>query len=595
MEKNIKEKDIELEQVKKELQTVRKDKNRLESESKDKIQEINQLKQQLGQLDKEQANLKENISQLEREIDENTAIMKSSVDIELLSKIEEVFIGLSSQNPPSEYALGSPDRVEWLVASLTSWNADLLGKISTNESLLFEKQTEIDSNKEELQTIQNYLQEQMPTNKGSSMTSLTDRPLNLIQIISDKMEQLSKANESIQKIESDKQTMEIQIQDIRQHYNNEDSKNDQLMKDNAALERQIQTLISEKEELEVKNVELINELCELRDGSGNFNNPQSQAINKFPSHVQEAYNPRPSPLYLESTSPFPFDSPASPPPTAFSSLTQGHRSTLQKAADELSHLKVKLWESEAENSKLREQMAVRNRDPTLPATISSDAENAFQAVFEANQSNLLKLSESLREKDMLYKDVEFLRQRTEDLEKNIERHKVSIEVKEVAYKELYTECRDWERKYKKCGQVHHEMERVKRQIMRKEADTQECATLRAERLNQQTTLDNLLAELQERKKIEQNLKIENHNLRSRLDECLKLISGMQLHIQEQFDHKNLQSEEPPHKPPPQPQQEPRPVSPIILKPPSMSSIPLSPPTRQPATKGHPPILYPPKS
>ena len=593
------DRDAKLKQIDNELQTANEARNRLETEKKNDIQEIKQLKEKIGGMKRDTDALKEHISQLEKESKQQEASMGYSADIELISKIEKAFVDLSGLVPPPEYKPGSHERVEWLVASLVSWNADLNGKISVNESFLHEKQTEIETMQGELQAIMDYLQHQMPTNPISTPINSSD-PLNLVKsILAGKTEEMSKANDLIRKAESDKQKMEMQIQEISRHYNTEDSKNEQLMQDNAALERQIQTLISEKEELEVKNVELINELSELREGAGNLNSPTTQSKLTNLGNVEGSFNPRPSPLYLETASSFPFDTPMSPPPTALSSLTMGHRTTLQKAADELSHLKVKVWESEAENSKLREQLSAQARDPTLPTNISPDAEGAFQAVFEANQVNLVKLGESTRDKEVLFKDIEFLRQRVEDLEKNAERLKVSIEVKEVAYKELYLECRDWERKYKKCSNVHHELERVKRQLLQKEADSQECATLRAERLNQQTTLDNLGAELQERKKMEQNLKRNNQKLQTRLEDCLRHISNMQVHLQDKpimKPHKHSQPEEPLQNPPPQ---EPRPISPTILKPPSMSSAPLSPPTRQPPGltpfSKHPPILYPPTS
>ena len=597
------DRDAKLKQIDNELQTAKEARNRLETEKKNNIQEIKQLKEKIGEMERDTVGFKEYISQLEKETKQNEASMGSSVDIELISKIEKAFVDLSGLVPPPEYQPGSHERVEWLVASLVSWNADLNGKISINESYLHEKQTEIETMQGELQAIMNYLQHQMPTNSPSSAAINSTDPLNLVKsILAGKTEEMSKANDLIRKAETDKQKMEMQIQEISRHYNTEDSKNEQLMQDNAALERQIQTLISEKEELEVKNVELINELSELREGAENLNSPTTQSKLTNFGHVEGSFNPRPSPLYLETTSPFPFDTPMSPPPTALSSLTLGHKSTLQKAADELSHLKVKVWESEAENSKLREQLSAQARDPALTTNISPDAEGAFQAVFEANQVNLVKLAESTRDKEVLFKDIEFLRQRVEDLEKNAERLKVSIEVKEVAYKELYLECRDWERKYKKCSNVHHELERVKRQLLQKEADSQECATLRAERLNQQTTLDNLGAELLDRKKLEQSLKRNNQKLQTRLEECLRHISNMQTHLQEKpiMKPQTHSLPEPPlHYPPFPSQQEPRPVSPTILKPPSMSSAPLSPPTRQPPTatpfSKHPPILYPPTS
>ena len=597
------DRDDKLERIDDELQTAKEVREKLETEKKNSIQEIKRLKEKIGGLEKDTIGFRDYISQLEKETKQNETSTGPSVDKELISKIEKTFVDLSGLVPPPEYEPGSQERVKWLVASLVSWNADLNGKISINESYLHEKQTEIETMQGELQVIMNYLQHQMPTNPSSTAINSTN-PLNLFKsILAGKTEELSKAKDLIRKAETDKQKMEMQIQEISRHYNTEDSKNEQLMQDNAALERHIQTLISEKEELEVKNVELINELSELHEGAENLDSPTTQSKRTNLDHVEGLFNPRPSPLYLETTSPFPFDTPMSPPHTALSSLTLGHRSTLQKAADELSHLKVKVWELEAENSKLREQLSAQARDPSFPTNVSPDAEGAFHAVFEANQVNLVKLAESTKDKEALFKDIEFLRQRVEDLEKNAERLKVSIEVKEVAYKELYLECRDWERKYKKCSNVHHELERVKRQLLRKEAESQECATLRAERLNQQTTLDNLGAELQERKNIDQNLRRNNQKLQTRLDECLGHISNMQTHIQDKFimkPHKHSLPEAPLHNIPfPSQQQEPHPVSPTILKPPSMSSAPLSPPTRQPPTVApiskHPPILYPPTS
>ena len=586
--KQCEAKESSLKQFEEELQSTQA---AITAKHKTNMQEITQLKQQTAQLINEETKLKEIIFQLQTEKDHDAARMNSCVDIDLLTKIEEVFIGLSKQEPPPEYTPGTPDRVEWLVSTLTSWNAQLSENISKIESLLHEKETEIDIHKEELQAILNFLQQHKPTNK-SWTTSSTSSPLRLIQaILTERTDQLAKANVCKLELERYNKTMEVQITESRQHYKDESKKNDQLMQDNADLERSVQRLTSEKEELEIKNVELINQLSAGPSDIDNFNDPSLQLHNMDPTFVQELLHSRPSPLPLGMVSPFPFEAPPSPPPSTFS-LTQGHRSTLQKAADELSHLKVKVWESEAETSKLREQLSVRNRDPSLPATASPDAESAFQAVFEANQSNLMKLAESNREKDLLCRDVEFLRQRVEELEKNIQRHKVSIEVKEVAYKELYSECRDWERKYKKCGHVNQEMERVKRQLMRREAETQECATLRAERLNQQTTLDNLVAELQERKKAEQILTRENQKLHAKLEESLQHITNMQSRIQDHIviePQKNPKPEEIQHLVVPHP----HPASPTILKPPSMSSVPLSPPTRQPATKRHPPILYPP--
>ena len=589
--KEFEAKEYKLKQIEEELQFAQTAITEAETKFKASLLEIAQLKQQTAQLANEEVKLKETISQLQTEKHHNAARMKSCVDLHLLTKIEEVFIGLSKQQAPHELTPGSPDRVEWFVASLTSWNAQLSDQISSTESLLHEKETEVYAHKGELQAILNFLHQQRPTNKSSSTTISTSSPLKLIQdILTERTDQLAKANVSITELERYNKTMEMQICETRQHYKDESKKNDQLMQDNADLERRVQSLNCEKEELEIKNVELINQLSGVPSDVDNFNDPNLQCHDTNHNFVQESFNPRPSPLPLGMVSPFPFEPPGSPLPTF--SLTQGHRSTLQKAADELSHLKVRVWESEAENSKLREQLSACNRDPSLPAAASPDAESAFQAVFEANQSNLMKLGESNREKELLSRDVEFLRQRVEELEKNIERHKVSIEVKEVAYKELYSECREWERKYKKCGHIHQEMERVKRQLMRREAETQECATLRAERLNQQTTLDNLVAELQERKKAEQILTRENQKLHAKLEECLQHISNMQLRIQEQTiaeSHRNHKPEETQHLPVPHP------VSPTILKPPSMSSVPLSPPTRQPATKRHPPILYPPTS
>ena len=580
-----------LKQLQEDLKSTQAEITKAESKHKDSAQEIIELKQQIVQLTNEDSKLKETISQLHAEKDQFEAGMNSYVDIDLLTKIEEVFICLSNQEPPHEYTPGSPDRVEWLVSSLTSWNAQLTEKISTTESLLYEKETEIDAHKAELQSILNFLQQHKPTNKSSTASS-TSSPLKLIQtILSERTDQLSKAHLSRVELERYNKTMEVQIGETRQHYKDESKKNDQLMQDNADLERRVQRLTSEKDELEIKNVELINELSATRSDYDNLNEPSLQLQDANATLVQELLNPRPSPLPLGMMSPFPFEAPPLPSPNAFS-LTQGHRSTLQKAADELSHLKVKVWESEAENSKLREQLSSRNKDPSLPASVSPDAESAFQAVFEANQSNLMKLAESNREKDLFSRDVEFLRQRVEELEKNVDRLKVSIEVKEVAYKELYLECREWERKYKKCGHVHQELDRVKRQLMRREAETQECATLRAERLNQQTTLDNLVAELQERKKAEQILTRENQKLHARLEETLQHISNMQSRIQEHTItelNRNPKPEEIQQPPVPHP------ASPTILKPPSMTSVPLSPPTRQPATKRHPPILYPPTS
>ena len=580
-----------LKQLQEELKSTQAEITKAESKHKDSAQEIIGLKQQIVQLTNEDSKLKETISQLHAEKDQFEAGMNSCVDIDLLTKIEEVFICLSNQEPPHEYTPGSPDRVEWLISSLTSWNAQLTEKISTTESLLYEKETEIDAHKAELQSILNFLQQHKPTNKSSTASS-TSSPLKLIQaILSERTDQLSKAHLSRVELERYNKTMEVQIGETRQHYKDESKKNDQLMQDNADLERRVQRLTSEKDELEIKNVELINELSATRSDYDNLNEPSLQLQDANATLVQELLNPRPSPLPLGMMSPFPFEAPPLPSPNAFS-LTQGHRSTLQKAADELSHLKVKVWESEAENSKLREQLSSRNKDPSLPASVSPDAESAFQAVFEANQSNLMKLAESNREKDLFSRDVEFLRQRVEELEKNVDRLKVSIEVKEVAYKELYLECREWERKYKKCGHVHQELDRVKRQLMRREAETQECATLRAERLNQQTTLDNLVAELQERKKAEQILTRENQKLHARLEETLQHISNMQSRIQEHTItelNRNPKPEEIQQPPVPHP------ASPTILKPPSMTSVPLSPPTRQPATKRHPPILYPPTS
>ena len=392
-----------------ELGNTEGDKLKLGIENSENISRIMYLTDQLQEQAKLSISLKEMISKTERESQENSAMLDLS--FESLSKIEETFLSLCGYLP-SDLSLGSAERVEWLVASMTSWNAELNTKISDIESLLHEKQSE-------------------------------------------------------------KLQVELQRGNLRKHYSTESTKNDRLMQDNADLERRVQTLMSEKDELERKNVELENKLTEIQETLENSNTQLSELM-----RLQNAQNQA-----LDPVSTLDFE-PSIPLPDPISSLSQGDRSTLQKAASELSQLKVKVWRLEDENH-------------------------------ESSPCN--------REKEALYKDLEFLRKRVEELEVCAERYKLSIEVKEVASKELYEECRDWERK---CGHMQHEMEKMKRQLFKKDAETQECARLRAERLEQQTTLDNLLAELQERKKAEMILQKNNQEFRSHLEDCLRYIETL---------------------------------------------------------------------
>ena len=574
LENQIGEKDAELKRLETQLQNSNRDKAEFENASRNEIQE---LTEQLRTMSEEETALKAQLSQFEIERTED-----SRTDIELLSKIEETFLSLCGYRP-SDLSPGSAERVEWLVASMTSWNAELNTKISDFERLLYEKDTNIEMNLREIQEINSLLQHHQirPTQLSSSATNSSARPIDLIQTL------LAGKDDQLKQFENQIQSLELQMEELRQHYNTEDSKNDQLMQDNADLERRVQTLMSEKDELERKNVELENRLTEIQEdleNSNDPNGPQSHMNPSDPMLERNTMNSRPSPIHLGPVNTLPFEPSTPPPYSALSTLSQGHRSTLQKAADELSQLKVKVWELEDESCKLKEHLTVRNRDSTIPANISPVIEAPFQAVFAANQSNILKLSECNREKEALYKDLEFLRKRVEELEVCVERYKLSIEVKEVAYKELYEECRDWERKYRKCGHMQHEMEKMKRQLFKKDAETQECARLRAERLEQQTTLDNLLAELQERKKAEMILQTKNQKMLTRIEE-------FQSQARQEFVITPTEHQRIPHAHE-IPQPDPHPTSPPILKPPTLSSVPLSPPTRQPA-KRHPQILYPP--